>query len=509
MMLHEILYAMVGKLGTIIIDIDGVYRVNPSLDFIQSSEREMLEKIVMLGSFYKRISMYVEEDDKMFHNRILYHHESPSEAAEEEKKIGGIGNSVYIRSICFSTRLLLSEYEKEVLAVEQAYLTSKVYTFSNLTVKFSKFYYLFPEVILMFEHLEETGLAGGQLIDYVYSNSINGNEVIRGFYSLLLDKLYSVFYTMMVNWLLHGRLHDPYNEFFIQRLVPEHSQPEENGEKSSNRLEEWNRTFSIRPSMVPRKILPLATAEKIMFIGKYVRVVSRARDTIEIRHFSKETLENIKSLSRFEYSKFQDGIEAVRAEVGKEFLKIFLTQENIEEHLKYLKDYYLMGKGDFFQIFIEECTSIFKLPPNKYSENDLNNMILPAVLMRLNMNEGKVGRLIYFTLSNVGFEYRDFTQLNGLHIHGDITQPGNMLRFASVKKGKTPACVYHTTSQSIANGFDLKVAFKFKRETSDIETREAIPRDVKVQERCSEDTIGINSLAVAIHNHFNHDSKVL
>ena len=496
-MLHEILYAMLGKLGSVILDFDGVFKVNPALEFISQAERELLEKIVVLGSFYAKIKSYIEEDDKMFHQKMLSVGE---EKEENEQEVGGMGSSAYVRAICYSVRLLLSEYEKEVLAVEQDYLTSKVYTFSKLTVSFSRFYYVFPEAILMFESIEEYGFKGGQLIDFVYNSSINGNQIIKDFYNALLEKLFSVFFHQLVNWILHGRLHDPYREFFIQRLVPEAVF------ESQHKHEEWNSTFAIKHAMIPKRVLPTVTAEKILFIGKYVRVVSRARDTSDIKHYSRETLSLIKSLSVFEYSKFQDVIEMIRSEVGREFLKLFLKEENIEEHLRFLKDYYLLGRGDFFQIFLEEADALFRAPPTKYSENDINNVILPAVLMRLNMSESKVSKLIHFSISNIGFDYKDFINLPNLHKNGDVTV-SNMIKLGAVKKGPTEASLYNTVPQPISTGFDIKVAFKFKRELSDIDVREAIPSSIREQEKLGPNVTGINSLAIVIQSSLDLQSR--
>lgn len=45
-MLHEILFAMLGKTGNIIILLENSFAINPSIDFITDGEKQLLNKIV-------------------------------------------------------------------------------------------------------------------------------------------------------------------------------------------------------------------------------------------------------------------------------------------------------------------------------------------------------------------------------------------------------------------------------------------------------------------------------
>ena len=53
-------------------------------------------------------------------------------------------------------------------------------------------------------------------------------------------------------------------------------------------------------------------------------------------------------METFDFSTFEDSVECIRAEVGKQFLSMFVKEENILEHLRFLTDYYLLGRGDFY-----------------------------------------------------------------------------------------------------------------------------------------------------------------
>lgn len=494
-MLHEILFAMLGKLGGVIIDSDGIFRVNPALDFISQAERELLEKIVVLGSFYQQLKLALEGVDKAFAQHALNR-----QADEETQTQTGASGSAYIRCFCGVVRDLLTEYEGEVLAVEQEYLAAKVYTFSKFAVRFAKFYAIFPEAIVLFERIEKEGLRGGKLIDTAYRCSVNGDEEIRRFHCDLLQRLYQVLYHQVVVWIIHGRLHDTFGEFFIHRLKPE---PED--EEST--VEDWNNTFGVRLSMLPSCIVSQITADKILFIGKYVRVANRTKDDTLKRVYSPEAVQTIKSLAKFDYVNFQDGIESIKAEVGKEFLIMFLKKENIEEHLKYLKDYYLLGRGDFYQIFIEETQNLMKFPPTTHAESDINKRILPAVLMRLNWTNPKLLKLIRFNLVNTGFDYHEFSHLHGLIAKGDVTQPANSIRFGPARRGPTSSCLYHPSPQLLATGFKFNTSFKFRRTLSTFDSGQQLPPELRELKGLPSDVVGMNCLAFVVQNCVDINSK--
>jgi Gamma tubulin complex component N-terminal len=211
-MLHEILFALLGKVGTVIIEADGYFRVNPSLEFISTPEAILIEKLVVLGTYYNKLRQILQEDKKSFNDNILNYNRK-----EEEKQfvLSSIGNSAYVRAVCDGIHLFIVEYEKTVLEIEQDYLKDKIFTFSNLSVKLSKFYSIFPEACLMFERMDEESIKGGQLIDFLYQCSLNGNVNIKSMYSMLLNKCYSVLYNQTMLWILHGKLFDKFDEYFI------------------------------------------------------------------------------------------------------------------------------------------------------------------------------------------------------------------------------------------------------------------------------------------------------
>ena len=72
----------------------------------------------------------------------------------------------------------------------------------------------------------------------------------------------------------------------------------------------------------------------------------------------------------------------MRYDIATELLELMLKRENLVENLENLKNFYLMSKGEFYQVFIEESLTILKFMPKKDSEQIINNSILPNVFLK-------------------------------------------------------------------------------------------------------------------------------
>lgn len=70
-MLHEILFAMMGRHGNIVIEMNKAFSINPNIDFLSPTEKSLVGKLVNLGYFYKQILSVIAKDRKAFNSRIL------------------------------------------------------------------------------------------------------------------------------------------------------------------------------------------------------------------------------------------------------------------------------------------------------------------------------------------------------------------------------------------------------------------------------------------------------
>lgn len=174
-----------------------------------------------------------------------------------------LGNSSYVKAVCDGIKTILNSYYEDILAIEGTYLKNKIITIASLSVQLSKYFYILPELATFLEHIEEDGLKGGQLLDYIHQCTINGNNEIRQIYETLQKECYNVLYTQLTLWIMHGKLFDYFEEFFIYKMKDKHStlgnknmMSQENNPiviKQSQKFEEsWDNMYQIRYSMLPK-----------------------------------------------------------------------------------------------------------------------------------------------------------------------------------------------------------------------------------------------------------------
>jgi len=142
---------------------------------------------------------------------------------------------------------------------------------------------------------------------------------------------------MLRRWIYEGECCDAYGEFFItvDADVPEDAL--------------WESKYSIRANMLP-SFIPLDIAKRILLIGKtinFVRVVCRDHKPISFPFStvasSKEALNNVIG------PELQQHINEVYKITSSHLINLLKTNFFLCEHLTALRDYLLLGQGDFIQ----------------------------------------------------------------------------------------------------------------------------------------------------------------
>lgn len=65
-------------------------------------------------------------------------------------------------------------------------------------------------------------------------------------------------------------------------------------------------------------------------------------------------------------------IEEIRECIASRLLHLVVVKANLLEHMREIKNYFLISKGEFYQTFLEEARTIMQMPPQSSSESDLN-----------------------------------------------------------------------------------------------------------------------------------------
>lgn len=92
----------------------------------------------------------------------------------------------------------------------------------------------------------------------------------------------------------------------------------------------------------------------------------------------------------FNVIEFENTIDELKKCVTKLLWHIVVEDAQLLQQLKYIKDFYLIGRGDLFLDFIKLTSHILSKPPTNHTSRDLNVAFRMAVRKIMLNDEGAI-----------------------------------------------------------------------------------------------------------------------
>ncbi|KAJ3669511.1 hypothetical protein LUZ60_011461 [Juncus effusus] len=407
-MLHELLLALLGFTGDFVIDerealdeedeedefcgAGPTFRLASDLSFLDPSQRTAIEELVKLGFYYRELNRFATK------SRDLSWIQSPFEKGNGKKE------SVYRRAIANGINEILSVYRASVLKVEQNLLAEPVPILSTVTQGLHKFEVILPPLYEIIAEIEKKDIKGGKLLNLLHKRCHCGVPELQACIQRLLWHGHQVMYNQLTSWMVYGLLQDPHCEFFIQRQDKKEKETDQSSgdvlEKSTKTKSadeaalstDWHSGCHISLDMLPEYI-QMPVAQSILFSGKAIRVLRnpssgfRLQDSsFNVGDSSRKVLSNsisqellpqseankidsmlqeLKGSTEFHRRLFESSVTSIRTIAANHLWQLVVIRADLNGHLKALKDYFLLAKGDFFQCFLEEARQLMRLPPRQ------------------------------------------------------------------------------------------------------------------------------------------------
>jgi gamma-tubulin complex component 4 len=200
-MLHELLLALVGCTGDVFVDVkqqasalglttttttsssttgcsssphpqqdsttltttddDCTFRLAPDLSFLQHSEREVLDKLLRLGFYYRELNNFCLQSRNLSWINSSYPHSTDGSNAKQP--------SVYRRALANGIVEVLAVYRSAVLQVEQALMSDPVPVLASVTQGLYQFEGLLPPLHALIREVEREELRGGRLLNLLHA----------------------------------------------------------------------------------------------------------------------------------------------------------------------------------------------------------------------------------------------------------------------------------------------------------------------------------------------------
>ncbi|KAF3833032.1 hypothetical protein F7725_026697, partial [Dissostichus mawsoni] len=436
-MIHELLLALSGYPGTIFTwNKRTGLQVSQDLPFLHPSETSVLNRLSKLGSDYIRFTEFIELHTGHVHQQE-HHTNQPNQT--------GL-HGIYLRAFCTGLDSILQPYRQALLDLEQEFLGDPHLTISHVNYKLDQFQLLFPSVMVVVETIKSQKIHGCQILETVYKHSCGGLPPD----SCCVPR---VMYKQLAAWMLHGLLLDQSEEFFVKQgpsaggAAANQEEEEEDlglGGLSGKQLRELQdltpdsvllcgggqrlieeenmlapslQQFSLRTEMLPSYI-PIRVAEKILFVGESVQMFenhnhshspSRAGSILKHQEdLFAAGLHRLKQQPLFSLVDFENLIDHIRSTVAEHLWTLMVEESDLLEQLKIIKDFYLLGRGELYQVFIDLAQHMLKTPPTAVTEHDVNVAFQQAAHKVL-LDDDNLLPLLHLTVDYQGKDSKEAT----------------------------------------------------------------------------------------------------
>ena len=207
------------------------------------------------------------------------------------------------------------------------------------------------------------GLTGGHLLSALYKHSIHGNTVHSGIVQSILLKASRPWFEILYAWTTKGILSDPWNEFFVV----------ENKDVEDRHL--WNNKYYINQDLVPMGILDQQFVKPSFNVGKGINFIRRClldgQWTMHLRSgvsdaVASGTYDERKDMGerlgfRYECNRYrneenlvlQETLRTATGLVHSHILSELREENHLMQHLFALKQFLLLGQGDFYSALMD------------------------------------------------------------------------------------------------------------------------------------------------------------
>ncbi|MEE6503321.1 hypothetical protein FKM82_004799 [Ascaphus truei] len=430
-MIHELLLVLSGYPGSIFTwNKRTGLQVSQDLPFLHPGETSVLSRLCKLGTDYIRFTEFIEQ----YTGHVQQQDHHPSQQGQP-----GL-HGIYLRAFCRGLDSVLQPYRQALLDLEQEFLADPHLSISHITYSLDQFHLLFPSVMIVVEQIKSQKIHGCQILETVYKHSYGGLPPVRSALEKILAVCHGVMYKQLSAWMLHGLLLDQYEEFFVKQGPSSgnvSAQPEEEEEdlgiggltgKQLRELQDLRlieeehmlapslKQFSLRVEMLPSYI-PVRVAEKILFVGESVQMfenqnanMSRTGSILKDQEYTfAAELHRLKQQPLFSLVDFESVLDGIRSTVAEHLWKLMVEESDLLGQLKMIKDFYLLGRGELFQAFIDIAQHMLKTPPTAVTEHDIN-VAFQLSAHKVLLDDDNLLPLLHLTIDYHGKEHKDPSQ---------------------------------------------------------------------------------------------------
>ncbi|GAB1600359.1 gamma-tubulin complex component 4-like [Argonauta hians] len=375
-MLHQLLFALSGHPGDIFVYDGDKIQVQKGFPFLHSAEVKSLNRLCQLATHLKAFQDFISK-----YSFCNFH-------IDRTNLRTGDLYGLYLMSLCRGLNIIVEDYQNDLLKLEESALADPHFPISEVLLKLQHYELLFPAVSSFLTELKQHEAHGCYILDRIHKVSISGLPIVKHTFERLLSLCHGPLFKQLCDWMLYGKLLDPYKEFFIQESCSDANVENTQQQQQSNHYVNNKHVYIIRADLLPSYI-GSQVAKKILFVGESIKMFDTQKQTPEIKKlenslkngqetFSKD-LFRLSRAKNFNQIDFLETVNAIRGFVAEQLWLLVVEDSNIFGQMKLVKDIFLFGRGDLYQSFIDKAHSLLMSIPDSKTEHKLNSIFQSCV----------------------------------------------------------------------------------------------------------------------------------
>lgn len=208
---REVLYSLLGYTGRVVVEVaPGQFELAAGLPLVDASEYALVRRLLVLGGCYCVLDAFVSSQ--------LVSCDGGEDGAGRHGTRRSRG--AYVVAFAHGLDECLQPYRARVLDLEQQLLRSPALSLAALQLGFGEFELTMPALRRLLEAVEHRQLRGVALLDFLHDEVASCTHSLRDALRVLVRHAQRVLRSQLAAWLLHGELLPGDGDFFIERAKP-------------------------------------------------------------------------------------------------------------------------------------------------------------------------------------------------------------------------------------------------------------------------------------------------
>lgn len=368
-MFFDLLYALVGYTGNVIVRKENTFnskrtrerisfQLASDFPYISTAERRAIDRISNIGALYTIVDEFACGSGFSLHSK----------------------KSLYLLALQKAVDEILDEYRQLIASYEEEAIHRRLQNLSLVEGELRVWERRFEDLCMFFDKILESKRQNGpELITLLIQFCKSGSPDTASLCMRLLKKCIKVLLIQLQTWLYYGELQDPHEEFFLKK-------------KSKDAVEQnEHSSLSLAEDIViaEENLTPLFShvmVKDILFIGGVVKALRNSEsDSSQVDWNELEAqIDNLRSLETQPLRSLllESNIQLTRQWASKQLMR-FLFRLAWWKEFEFLRQSFLLGKGDLWSHFLHDTCDVLTIPPVNVSKESALNTFLEKSLLKV------------------------------------------------------------------------------------------------------------------------------